>query len=288
MTNDDNWLNYYVPPDTPAPSLPAGPEGAIPWIPSTTPRYEPPAPKRRNAWAPVSLAIALVALVFEWAVMYEEHFRNLSPYVVGTTGENEPPHAYRQGGPVWLQGYFLSSWWEAAALLLIAFAVGAGVRSLTLVVRHAARGLGFTVSGFLVSSLALIAGQAQLVGLLGVTASLAVLGIYSGARGSEGAVATNSAFVSGPALAADPTAARQRARAPSQRMAIMGFVGAWLLPLLAIVTFVFAIVTLRRMRATGEAGRGWAIAAIVVSSVWLVVTLWILFLAWLLSQVKWT
>jgi hypothetical protein len=258
-------------------------EAAIPTISRTTPISEQSAP-RRATWALWSLGAALVALAFELALE-----------IGGLFGGDA------NSGPIWLQGRFLHSWPQGVAFLLIAFAVAAGVRSLALIRRGAATGLGFTASGLLVSSAALVVGRAILVGLLGVTASLVVYGICAGNRGSRDAVATNATFVPGRTRAADPAADGRRARMSGRQMAILALAGALLGPPLSWVALVgalvgiplslaaypLAIVALRRIRATGEAGRGWAISAIAVSSVWLVLVACVLLMMWLLSQVQW-
>jgi hypothetical protein len=145
---------------------------------SWPPRFEPPAPKVDNTWAQWSVIFALVALVFGSVVAIVEINAIHVRYGAGGTLQLAPVPS----GPVWLQGKFLSSWWEVAALVLIAFAVAAGIRSLTLIDRGAEYGVGSTVGGFLVSSVALMAGNAILLGFLGAIASLVVYGKHAGAR----------------------------------------------------------------------------------------------------------
>jgi hypothetical protein len=102
---------------------------------------------------------------------------------------------HAESGPLWLHGYFFSSGWERAALLLIAVAVAVGVRSLILIGRGAKYGLGSTVSGLVIASTALVVGNAILVGLLGVAASFVVYGKFAGARRSLVTAAGLVAFI---------------------------------------------------------------------------------------------
>jgi hypothetical protein len=124
------------------------------------------------------LAVALFALAFGSVVAIVE-FRTIR---IAYDAEGAQYVAPVPSGPIWLQGKFLSSSWEVAALLLIGFAVAAGVRSLALIDRGAEYGLGATVGGLVVSSAALIAGNAILLGFLGAIASLVVYGKHASAR----------------------------------------------------------------------------------------------------------
>jgi len=304
MTHDDDFLDGRFStdatppsPDTTAPSLSTGSEDAIPWIPRATPPDEFPAPEERNAWAPWSLAIALVALVFGGVVAIIE----INAPHVTYDKYGYPALAPIPGGPAWLQGRFLSSWWAVAALLLIVVAVAVGMRSFTLISRRAAPGLGITVSGFLVSSTALMVGDAILAGLLGFTTGLVLNGVYSDRHGPEGTVATSAALYPRTNLTAHPAAVQKPARIPPRTVAILAFVCVVLGPTLSRFGFAgalagmslflfgcfFAIDALRSTRATGEPGRGWAVSAIIVISIMLVFTVCLLLLIWGMSQLEW-
>lgn len=259
-------------------------EDAISYTPYPwPPHYEPPAPRIRNGWAEWSLGIAVVALVYGVPVEYEATRIHVTHSATGY-----PSIAPVPSGPIWLQGRFLCSWWGAAALLLILLAVAAGVRSLTLIRSGAEHGLGIAVSGLVIASVALLIGNAIVFGFLGIAASIVVYGIYTDSRRPQGAVSTNA-----PAAAE----AWESPQGWARTVAILALGAALLGPLLAWASFslfvlglllsfvaiVVAMVALRRTRATGEAGRGWAISAIVVASSTLVQTAFFLLLNWLLS-----
>jgi hypothetical protein len=247
-----------------------------------------------NPWVPWTLVVAVVAFVYGVVIAIAV----ADPVRVVDHGDGRRHLVHAISGPLWLHGYFLSSWWEAAALLLIAVAVAAGVRSLIVIRRGVQEGLEQTVSALLLSAAALMAGRAILLGVLGVIASLVVYDIYARDRRRAYALAADSAFASEPYAAANPTWLPPRKRTPARTIAIRAFLVAlvgpivsagvfappslgppvWLAAMagaviavpLTVIALVYAIVALRRTLAAGEPGRGWAISAIVACVLWLV------------------
>ncbi len=289
-----------------APRRPQIEEDAItanyPW----PPRYEPPASKVTNRWAPLSLGIALVALAYGSLVQIAEtHMVR-----VAHNGAGHPTIAPVPGGSSLLQGRLFTSSWAALVLLLIAFAVAGGARSLALVRRDNAPGLEITVIGFVVCSVALVGENAIAAGLLGAIASFVVYRRYSGANTQAGGSPTKSRWFPAFHFRKNSAEAPDRPQGWARTVALAAFtssvVGTILAALgapssatpeahlleslkfrtgfaLSLVGIVLGIVALRRIRAKDEAGHDWAVAAITVPSACfgsaaLLTLLWSLFL----------
>jgi hypothetical protein len=130
-------------------------------------------------------------------------------------------------------------------------------------------------------------GNAVPIGLVGAIASLILYGVYSNRGVPKGAAATNVTSVSGLGLATNSVTVHQHAHMSARTIAIIAIGGIWLVPPLGFVTLVLAIGALRRTRETGEPGKGWAIGAIIVSSIGVVFSVCVLLLIWILSQIEW-